>query len=156
MKTNPRAFTFCLDTEAGSGCLGSNPGSPASESCHLGTGVLSELSWPGDFGLLVSNVFWLRNAVILDHVSGSPAVWNCKALCQSMRPLSLPEPRGPHFKPTDSCFTVKLKKPASDFPYCYRGNRHGTEGLLQLKGLAWMMAQHHSVPLNAAQLQCYQ
>lgn len=40
MKTNSCVFTFCLDTEAGSGSLCSNPGFPAHQLCHLRVHVL--------------------------------------------------------------------------------------------------------------------
>lgn len=71
MKTNPGVFTFCLDREVGSGCLSPHPGFPANWLRHLGLGILSVAQVHGDLDLFPSDVSQLRDAAILDHLSGS-------------------------------------------------------------------------------------
>lgn len=67
-------FTFCLNIEASSGYLGSNPGFPANQLCHLGMGILSggQLAW----GLRLLRIWCVLASCCLtpDH----QAVWQSR------------------------------------------------------------------------------
>lgn len=92
-------------------------------------------------------MLWFQITSVAVSLSGTAENWRVSSwlagvgtveLCARTHVLySLPEPRGPHFKPIYSCLAVKLKKLVSDFPHSNGGNRHGTWGAATVSWAPW-------------------